>query len=181
MEDLNNNITESEVNGAEAVSTPEKIEEPAVSDYIAPSEEEYKKAMQSSASKAKYALLQELGIKNVDQFKELKNTYDSAIKETEGLKSQLEASRNDYAKLQEDYSVMKAGVSDEYKEDFLTLVKSKVSAEKSFEVAAEEILAKNPHWRVSREVLKMGSDKNPEPTKESDSSEYLKKKYSWIK
>jgi len=138
------------------------------STYQAPTEQEYTKALQSAASKAKYSLLQELGVKSVQEFRDLKATYETSIKDSGEIRTKLEESEKKVVGLTEDIATMKAGVSDEFKDDFLTLVHSKMSADKSFDDAAKEVLDKNPTWKVGSEPIKLGNDKSETKVDSSD-------------
>lgn len=137
--------------------------------WVAPNEQEYQKALQSASSKAKFEILKELGVKSVQEFVDLKTTYENSIKDAGETRSKLEESEKENTRLSEDIAVMKAGVSDEFKEDFLTLVHSKMSAEKSFDDAAKEVLDKNPTWKVGQsEPIKIGNDKSETKVDSSD-------------
>lgn len=139
-----------------------------VSTYKAPSEQEYAKALQSAASKAKFEILKELGVKSVQEFHDLKATYETSIQDAGNMKTELEESKSKITGLSEEISVMKLGIDDAHKEDFLTLVHSKVSADKSFEDAAKEVLERNPTWKVGNEPIKFGNDKSETKVDSSD-------------
>jgi len=131
------------------------------------SKEEYKKAIQSSQSKAKYELLKELGINNVQEFKNLKGIYDTSIKE----KTDLEAKQNEitekYKELQSDLLLEKLGVSDEYKQDLLTLAKNKVDDKHTLEDVSKDLLIKYPQWtKYTAEKIKIGTEKTELRSKE---------------
>ena len=161
----------------EETTTQPDQKEVVENEWIAPTQEEYNKAIQSASSKAKYALLQELGIKSVDEFKTKANTYEEAIKETESLKKANSDYANQINGLKEEMLISQLGVSEDYKEDFLTLAKAKVTESKDFTTAAKEVLDKNPNWRNLQEPIKMGTEKSEQ--KQIHNS--LSKKYSWIK
>lgn len=164
---------------SEPATTDENKNVEPVSDYIAPSEEEYKKALQSASSKAKYSLLQELGINSVDDFKQKSAKYDEGIKELEQLKQKQAEYELQVDSLKKDLAVEQLGVSDEYKEDLITLAKAKVSDKVDFKSAAEEILNKNPNWKKGQSAPKLGTEKSEvKPTTVDD---VLSKKYPWIK
>lgn len=175
---LNNDVTKTE-SPTEPAATVENKEAEQVSNYIAPSEEEYKKAIQSASSKAKYAILQELGIKSVDEFKAKTAEYDNAIKERDALKEDKLKIESQVDKLKVELALEQLGVGDEYKEDLITLAKAKVSDKVDFKSAAEEVLNKNPNWKKNNSPLKLGTEKTEvKPTTVEDR---LSKKYAWLK
>jgi len=170
--ELNNEITDSLAPTTEPTTVENKTVEPA-SEFKAPTEDEFNKAIQSASSKAKFAILQELGIKSVDEFKQLKATYETSIKDAGEIRSKLETSEKEKKALTEDLATVKLGISDEYKEDFLTLVHSKVSDSKTFDEAAKEVLSKNPTWQSNGNTIKLGVEKSETKI---DSSEEARRK-----
>lgn len=183
---LNNTITETETNGEQGLTpTPEKTETNVEkSAYTAPSEEEYKKAIQSAKSKAKFELLQELEIKNVEEFHNLKNKYNSAIESYDSLKTELDNANQRYEELEQTIKLKSLGVADEYKDYFLTLMKAQLRNPEDFDVVGEAILNRNPSWRVNAPAVKMGVEKSEskDTVKESSGvSKDIKRKYPWIK
>ena len=142
-------------------------------------EEEFNKALQSQKSKGKFEILQELGIKSVDEFKNLKNTYETSINEKEELSNKLEALQREKDTLMEENTVIKLNIAEEFKSDALTLAKTKVSSEVTLEMALNNILEKNPNWRKSGESLKIGTEKSENKT--SEISEDLKTRFPWLK
>ena len=141
--------------------------------WKAPTKEEYDKTIQSTASKAKYDILQELGITSVNDFKTKSDSVNKALSETSALKTENEH-------LKEDLICKDLQVDDAYKDDLLTLVKAKTTDSKDFKTVAEEVLNKNPNWKVARPSVKIGiekSEKNDTSTVESR----LAEKYDWLK
>ena len=153
-------------------SSPEKVETISM--------DEHKKALQSASSKAKYDILKELGINSVKEFQELKTTYETAINEKSSLEETVKDLNNKRNSLEEDLLLTKLGVSDEYKNDLLTLAKSKVSENQNLETVSKELLDKYPQWRGAKETIKMGTEKADVENKPEVSSELLKK-YSWLR
>ena len=129
------------------------------------SAEDYKKALQSSASKAKFAILQELGIKNVNEFKAIKSKYDEVINNSTAIEQEKNDLKNQINKLNESLVLEKLQVSEEYKDDFLALAKTKVNDEKSFEDVSRELLKKYPQWSNKKQDIKIGTDKSDQKTK----------------
>ena len=176
-EELNNLVTKSE-DTAEATVAEEKAVE-GKSEYVAPTEEEYKKAIQSAASKAKYAILQEMGVKSVDEFKNKYSEYDSAIKENKSLQDKIKEQEVLIGKQQEDLVLEKLQVSDEFRSDLITLAKAKVSDTVDFKSACEEVLQKNPNWKAVSDPVKLGTEKSESKT--TSAEDVLSKKYKWLK
>lgn len=159
-------------------SNPEIVEssEAEVETYSA---EDYKKAIQSASSKAKYDILKELGINSVKEFQELRSTYENAINQRTSLEESISNLNNEKIKLQEDLMLSKLGVSEEYSKDLLTLAKSKVDENHTLEEVSKQLLERYPQWKSSRETIKMGTERSTNPSKPEPSSELLKK-YSWL-
>lgn len=182
MEDvLNNNITETDnTSELEPTATLENKEAETKSEYIAPDEDTYKRVLQSERSKAKYEMLQELGVKSIDEFKKTKLSYENAIKESDNVRLELEEIKSKYAKLEENIKLEKLGVLDEYKDDFITIVKSKVTEERDFDTVAKEVLEKNTHWLKGTNDVRLTSEKSESKKDKPQVSDYLKSKYPWL-
>jgi predicted nucleic acid-binding Zn-ribbon protein len=142
------------------------------------SKEDYDKAIQSAKSKAKYDILKELGINSVKEFQELKNTYETAINEKKTLEKSLTDMNKKNTTLEEDLLLTKLGVSEEYKNDILTLAKSKVDESHNLEAVSKELLEKYPQWRNVKETIKMGTEKSDAAPEVSST---LSAKYPWLK
>ena len=123
-------------------------------------QEEYDKALASASSKAKYALLQELAIKNVQEFKDLKTKYDEALKERENMEANISELKKEKESLIEQNLIMKHSVADDYVEDCMTLAKSKVSETVTLDKAMEQVLEKNPTWKKYDTSVKIGTEKS---------------------
>lgn len=107
-------------------------------------EEALNKELQSARSKAKYELLQELGIANVDEFKSLKCTYDSAIKDKEELLAKYKELEDAHNKTKQDYELDKIGVKADKKEDFLLLAKSRMTEKDTLTSISEKLKEEYP-------------------------------------
>ena len=177
MKDVLNNL----VTDTEDTATPAQAEtqEAEATGYVAPSEEEYKKAIQSAASKAKYAILQEMGVKSVEEFKNKYSEYDNAIKENESLQNKIKEQEVLITKQQEDLVLEKLQVGEDYKSDLITLAKAKVSDTVDFKSACEEVLQKNPNWKAVSDPVKLGTEKSEAKT--TSAEDVLSKKYKWLK
>ena len=135
-------------------------DKPKENSWVAPAtEEEYNKALQSAASKAKYALLQELNIKSVDDYKAKVSQYETAINESKSLKEANTKYQEQINDLNETLVMEKMGVDDAFKDDLLTLAKAKVTDEIDFSKAVEMVLEKNPTWRRDKEPVRIGTEK----------------------
>lgn len=144
------------------------------------SKADYDKAIKSAASKAKYDILKELGINSVKEFQELKNTYETAITEKGNLEKTLTDLNKKTTSLEEDLILTKLGVSEEYKQDMLTLAKSKVDESHNLETVSKELLEKYPLWKNTKETIKMGTEKTDRPN-EPEVNSALLAKYPWLK
>ena len=142
-------------------------------------EDEVNKLIQSEKSKAKYALMQEFGVKSVDEFKTLKETYEKSINE----KSELEAGRDTLMKenstLKEDLVMAKLGVSDDYKEDLLKLAREKVDDTHSLEDVSKDLVKRFPQMLGNTQVVKTGVEKTETMHKQGPSEE-LTKRFPWL-
>lgn len=163
--------------GQETETTETSTVEEKKDEWKAPTKDEYEKTLQSERSKAKYALLQELGIKSVDDFKTKYSAYEAAIQESETLKTNNTNYQTEIQNLKEEIVIRDLNVNPEFKEDFLTLTRSRITADKDFKTAGAEVLEKNPNWQVSREPARMGTEKS----EQQPSTSSLSKKYPWIK
>lgn len=152
-----------------------KGEEPKQPFKAFESEEEYNKTIKSERSKAKKEVLDELGIKSIDEAKT--NLNKSATLETE-----LNETRSKYQTLEQDYHLSKVGVKDEYKEEVVTLARAKVNDETTFDKALEAVVQKMPFVTgkaFQKQVGGEGGQHDGDGTKTL--TEQLSKKYPWIK
>lgn len=143
------------------------------------SKEDYERALKSASSKGKYDLLKELGISSVDDFKSKQNTYDEAIKSRDELNKKIEELSQSTSQLNDKLLISETGVMDDYKEDFLTLVKSKAATTgKDYNEVAADILLKNPTWKKGNDSVQIGTEKSE--IKEVSLESKLNKKFPWI-
>lgn len=176
-ETANKNVTTDETAAepsTEAVN--ENVDEQKPEQVLTLTIDEYNKRIQSAASKGKNALLNELGIKSVSEFKSLQERYDSTIAKADSDKKKYE---DEVETLKMELSLSKSNVDDAYKSDAITLAKSKVNNDVNFETALNEVLNKNPGWRKNAAPIKMGTDKTEAGVSEISAS--LKAKYPWLK
>lgn len=139
------------------------------------SEDDYNRTIKSERSKAKKEVLDELGIKSIDEAKT--NLSKSATLETE-----LNETKSKYQTLEQDYHLSKAGVKDEYKEEVITLANAKVNDETTFDKALEAVVEKMPFVTGKPFQKQVGSQPGQkEETGEKTVTEQLAKKYPWIK
>lgn len=175
MEDLNNNITESEVAVDDSTTVNVESSEVEVETYSA---EDYKKGLQSAASKAKYEILKELGINSVKEFQDLKLTYDNAISSKTELEKTIASLNTTNSKLQEDLMLNKLGVAPEYTEDLLTLARSRVDESHNLEEVSKQLLERYPQWKVSDEKIAIGTPKSSNKAEYASQAEEYLAKYS---
>ncbi|NLZ45513.1 MAG: hypothetical protein GX896_02360 [Clostridiales bacterium] len=139
------------------------------------SEDDYNREIRSQRSKAKKEVLDELGVKSIDEAKT--NLSKSATLETE-----LNETKSKYQTLEQDYHLSKAGVKDEYKEEVITLAKAKMNDETTFDKALEAVIQKMPFVTgkaFQGQVGGEGGRHDEDGTKTL--TEQLSKKYPWIK
>lgn len=131
------------------------------------SEDEYRKDVQSVASKSKFELLKELGIKNVDEgklrFTELE-AVRTEITELSKFKDELELVRKEKESLTEDLLATKLGIKEDSKADFLVLSKSKMNSTEgtTLEEAMKSTLEKYTYFKdedIPNPVSKIGTEK----------------------
>jgi len=138
----------------------EEVKEESKPYKVYGSEDEFKKDVQSLSSKAKYALLQELNVKNLEEarakFSELEFTK-SELKALNDIKSELETARAEKNKLTESLLLTELGVRNELRDDFLTLAKSKVNDKTALPDAARLVLEKYTYFAGQ------SNDKSPAP------------------
>lgn len=159
--------------------TQEVAAEPAKEAAKMYSEEEYNKAIKSSASKAKYEILKEMGVKSVDDFKQKYSEYEGAIKDKESLLSQLDERDVQIKQLRTNLVMEQLHVNEDFKDDLVTLATSKMSDKVDFETACKEVLERNPNWLKAKEPVKMGTEKSEK--KPEDTMSKIKEKYPWLK
>ena len=139
------------------------------------SEDDYNREIKSERSKAKKEVLDELGIKSINEAKT--NLSKSATLETE-----LNETKSKYQTLEQDYHLSKIGVKDEYKEEVITLAKARVDDETTFDKAVEAVVEKMPFMTGKAFQKQVGSQPGQtEETGEKTVNEQLARKYPWIK
>jgi hypothetical protein len=167
-EEIKNNSVEQVAAAAPAEDTTPVEESKPFKVYS--SEDEYKKELQSVASKAKFALLQELNLKNLEEarakFTELEFTK-SELKALNDVKAELDAAKSEKQKLSENLLMTELGVKTELRDDFLVLAKNKVSKDLPLEDAAKSVLEKYTYFKGSNDVAaqvaqKIGTEKKPQ-------------------
>jgi DNA primase catalytic subunit len=153
------------------------------------SEDEFKKEVQSLSSKAKFALLQELNVKNLEEarakFTELEFTK-SELKALNDIKAELESAKAEKQQLSENLMMTELGIKNELKEDFLTLAKSKVNDKTPLPDAAKSILEKYTYFKgadvATQVAAKIGTEKKPQSVDmQSEEKERLMKRYPHLK
>lgn len=173
---LDTTIQKAEVEGSD--TTIKEEPSPEIPETV--SMDEYKKAIQSSASKAKFEILKELGIANVKEFHDLKTTYEQAISGKSDLETQIKNLNDEKQSLEEDLMLTKLGVSEEFKKDILTLAKSKVDENHSLSDVSKELLEKYPQWKSVKETIKIGTERSDVKDAPEISQELLNR-FPWLK
>jgi hypothetical protein len=155
------------------------------------SEDEYRKEIQSTSSKAKYEMLKELNVKNVEEIRVKFSELEAAkadLSEYGKLKTELDNLTAEKTRLSEDLVLTKFGIQDAFKQEALTLAKSKVQDfEGSLEEAMKDTIAKIPTLVGTGEASqpspsKIGTQRNPANVNVSDQErERLMKRYPHLK
>jgi len=184
----NNDITTTQANtetnaqvSTETETSQTSVENEQKSTTISLTTKDLEKMLQSERSKAKYDILQEMGVHSVNEFKALKNTYDGAIKNQEMLQTELDEAHTANNRLQEELVVSKANIADDFKDDFLTLVKSKKTDANTYDDVVNEIIQRNPTWTKNAASVKIGTEKGVDDASTSTQKSDLSKKYPWLK
>jgi hypothetical protein len=190
MEDTKQQVQEQ----TEKVTTPEhKPTEQTGAPYkVYTSEDEFKKEVQSLSSKAKFEMLKEVGVKNLEEirvkFAELEASK-AEISEFMKMKEQLESVKAEKEKMAEDLLVTKFKIKDEVRNEAMTLAKAKMPEfDNSLEKAMSEIIKKFPTLVATGEQstpaipTKIGVAKQPSTVNLSDAErDRLVKRYPHLK
>ena len=144
-------------------------------------ESELNKRIQSATSKGKNELMKELGISSVKDFQDLKTNYETAINTKTSLEENINTLNQEKVKLSEDLMLTKLGVSEEYKEDLLTLAKSKVDENHTLEDISKSLLEKFPQFKGVKETIKMGTEKAEIKQDKPPVDEEMARKYPWLR
>lgn len=141
-------------------------------------EEEYNNFVKSTVSKSKNEILKALETSSVDEGKQ-------KISEAEKLGADLQLAFQKLSQLEEENAVVKLGVSDEFREEALTLAKAKVSGDVSLEQSLSEVIKKFPNLLKNKpgvKVEKIGTEKSESKTStDDDVRTMLKNRYPWLK
>ena len=143
-------------------------------------ESELNKRIQSATSKGKNELMKELGISSVKDFQDLKTNYETAINTKTSLEENINTLNQEKVKLSEDLMLTKLGVSEEYKEDLLTLAKSKVDDNHTLEDISKSLLEKFPQFKGVKETIKMGTEKAEIKQDKPPVDEEMAKRFPWL-
>lgn len=144
-------------------------------------EEEYQKELKSAQSKAKNEILQKLGVNSVDK-------ATSSLTEAEQMKKDLQLAMNKMGELEEKTAVAEANIAEDYRQDALTLAKSKVNDNTTLADALKQVVERYPNFSnqpkdTKKGVEKVGGDRSKEnsPKGEDQLAKELSSKYSWLK
>ena len=149
---------------------------------ITMTEAELNKKLQSASSKAKNDIMKELGINSIKDFQDLKATYETAVNDKNILEENIKTLNQEKTKLSEDLMLTKLGVSEEYRDDLLTLAKSKVDNAHTLEDVSKSLLEKFPQFKSTKEQIKMGTEKaNIKDTVIPPTDSDLVRRFPWLK
>lgn len=156
--------------GADGAGSEGNVGEPTEPFKVFQTEEDYNKEIKSAESRGKFSILQKLEVKSIDEVKEKLNS-------TTTLQNELTETKNKYNQLTEDYSLHKANVAENYKEEVKTLAKSKMAEGVDFDTALKQVVEKMPF--VTGKAFKgvVGRESSTEGNEETQVKEKLAKKY----
>jgi ribosome-associated toxin RatA of RatAB toxin-antitoxin module len=127
------------------------------------SEEEFSKFTQSISSKAKGEILKEIGGSNVNDIKsvyEKGKQFDDINEKYTTIKSEYETALTDKENLTADLIVTKYNIDDEYKDEFLTLAKAKISDDVDLQTASKQVFDKlGKNFTKTPNSIKIGGNK----------------------
>ena len=136
-------------------------------------EEEYNTALKSERSKGKGELLKELGVDKLE-------TAKTAITKVQELETQLNTTKSEFQKAQEELVLLQVGVKEEFKNEALTLAKAQVKDGVDLKAALTTVITKLPSMAVPTGLKgNLGGESNSNQTKsEQDGiNAELSKKY----
>jgi len=162
-------------------ATPEVVEAPAAQETTPTqasatfkafaTEEEFNNFVKSTSSKAKNEILKALEANSVDEGRQ-------KMSQAEQLEEQLQATVKRLNQLEEENALVKVGVLDEFRDEALTLARSKTNNEINLEEALRQVAGKFPNLLVQQpkteKIQKIGAEKGV--PKETDSAEELKQR-----
>lgn len=180
-------VSEVETTSQDNVSTEEPIQE-AEWEKIK-SEEDYRKLLQSTSSKAKKEIMEELkhsGFTSLDDVKKMKFSYDELSKSFDSLSNNKKESddkiismENEITGLKEKLVLKDLNIADEYQEDFLKFSRALVTENIKFEDAAKEIASKYQMFKVAAPSPSF-QNISVEKSSKVNEPDALAKKYSWL-
>lgn len=135
-------------------------------------EEEFNKVIKSETSKAKHAVLQEIGVKSIQEVKD-------ALTQAETFKLKATELETKHRQTEEELAVVSMNIKPELREEALTLARAK--KDMPLNDALKAVVEKMPHFAsVQRKVQALGGDRQEQHT-DSTVSDKLKNKYAFLK
>ena len=175
-EDTTNGTGAKEVKPGEATVTEEtKTPEQAKPYKVFTTEDEYQKELKSAQSKAKNEILKSLGVNSVDDGK-------TNLTKAEQLEKDLQAAVTKLNGLEEENALVKAQVSEDFREEALVLARAKTDL--PLDKALAEVVKKFPNLQgkaAQKGLEKAGSEKTETPGNEDSLNKDLMAKYPWLK
>ena len=178
-----------EVKAPEVTETP-KVEQPTAAQEVSKettqtqetqpykafaTEEEFNNFVKSTSSKAKHSILKEFETTSVDEGKE-------KMSKSEELQKDLQIAVNRLTQLEEENAVVKLGITEEFRQEALTLARAQVSDKVSLEQALESVTKKIPNFikgTQGEKIQKIGSEKTTVKVSEgNDIVQKLRDKYN---
>ena len=144
-----------------------ELAEPVAQEEVKPtlyksfkSEEEWNDYNDKLRNRYQTQLLNELDVKSVAEIKSLKDDYGAKSKSILDLTSTIAELTANLEEVKTNEKIAKLNISDNHKEEFLTLVQAKTNADEDFNAVATKILANNPNWVVGSAKPNIGTAKS---------------------
>ena len=144
-------------------------------------EEEFNKFTQSISSKAKGELLKEIGYNSVSDIKsvvEKGNQFDDISNKYTEVESKYKGAIDEAEALRIDLITTKYNISDEFKDEFVTLTKAKVNDDTDINKAAQSVyekLSKSFFNEGKKPSIKIGGDSSKITENEQEIMEKYRK------
>lgn len=127
-------------------------------------EEDYNKELQSTSSKAKFSILQNIGEKSVDDIRGKLDNYNKLLEEKLKIEKEFNEFKESTNKEREQHLLNMLGVDENKQNDFLILAKSKITDDKSLDVVASELINLYPTFKTETIKAKVGVEKKETDT-----------------
>lgn len=183
-------VEEVKVNEPSQEVSSESTAEDTKQEWVAPqTPDELDVMLKSASNKAKTAILKELGVKSIKEFKESYEQTQSKLSEFENIQkekdkyaSKYESLVNEHTSLKHERVLDKLNIQDEYREDLTKLALDKVNDSMDFEAVISDMVNDKYRYTVNgNQQLKMSTEKTQKEEDTNGLSSKTIKKYPWIK